>query len=577
MNTAIDNSAMNSAKIAANDFSNFMDYCILYNSLPENTPPANPTQDTLLQYYYPAKGQYLYDLLDGNLIISKHVQFETNYYMLSEEIEALRKSHHTFLHELLNVLQVELTDGYLNYKDDECRRFYYSVQDWLNDDKTLTENRVTEKIAATICGTKIVINSGEKILRALRRICETLDNDTSNFDFAVRFERYRLDHSRIFNQRNLSGDLCLSIHPLDYATASDNDNGWSSCMSWQEEGCYRLGTVEMMNSPMVICAYLKSNVQEMSFGSWTWPSKKWRAWIIVTPSGILCNRNYPYDNEQLSRECINWVKELAAERFGWTFTSALPANTYNYPIEYATNFMYNDYRNSMLFAGDPAHPENKYLIINYSGIANCMNCGDRIYFDDDSDSATLLCEKCNNTTHCYNCGCRVNEDVCYGPNEETLCVDCYNEIVTSCDLCGEVVYTEDQQHIHFPMNTRLYSQLTNSWEYYCPNADLHVCPYCANHELNIDSHSFLDRSKARAFSRSADFDTNSWDTNYTLDPRKISLQRYYSILGYSSNSNGELIYSYEAHNAESQHLKELYYSTVEFAEEQFGTIEEGEE
>lgn len=579
MNAAVDNSAMNTAKIAANDFTNFIDYCALYNSLPENIPYANPTQDTLLQYYYPAKGQYLYDLLGGNLIISKHVQFETDYHMFSEEIEALRRNHHTFLHELLNILQVELTDGYLNYKDDECRRFYYSVQDWLNDDKTLAENRVTEKIVATIRGTKIVINSGEKILRALRRICETLDSDTPNLDFAVRFEQYRLDHSRIFNQRNLGGDLCLSIHPLDYATASDNDNGWSSCMSWQEEGCYRLGTVEMMNSPMVICAYLKSSVQEMSFSSWTWPSKKWRAWIIVTPSGILCNRNYPYNNEQLSRECINWVKELAAEHFGWTFTSALPANSYSYPIDYRTDFMYNDYRHRMLFAGDPTHPANKHLIINYSGIANCMNCGDRIYFDSDDNSATLLCNRCNNTVRCDNCGCHINndEDICYGPNEEVLCVDCYNEITISCSMCGDIIYSGDQQDIHFPMNTRLYAQLTNSFEYYCPTVDLQVCPYCANRELGINPHSFLDRSKASVFSRSADFNTNSWDIYHTVDPRQISLQQYYSMFGYSSNSNGELTRPGEMHTAESQHLKELYYSAVEFAEEQLNVTKEGEE
>lgn len=574
MNTAINNSSVNVAKISENDFTNFMDYCALYNSLPEEVLSANPTQDVLLQYYYPAKGQYLYDLLDGNLILSKYIQFKTDYHMLGEEIETLRRNHHTFLYELLHTLQVELTDGYLNYKDDECCRFYYSVQDWLNDNKTLAENRVTEKIVATIHGTKIVVNSGEKILRALRRICEALDSDTTHsFDFAVRFERYRLDHSRIFNQCNLSGDLCLSIHPLDYATASDNDNGWSSCMSWQEEGCYRLGTVEMMNSPMVICAYLKSKVQEMTFGSWTWPSKKWRAWIVVTPDGILCNRNYPYENEQLSRECIDWVKELAAERFGWVFTSALPANSYNYPIDYRTNFMYNDYRDNMLFAGDPAHPADKHLIINYSGIANCMNCGSRIDFDSDDNSSTLLCQACSNVVRCVECGCQLHdeEDIFYGPEGEVLCRDCYDEITTCCDLCNETIYTDERNTIHFPMNTRLYANLTGDHEYYCPKVNLNICNYCMQRELNIAPHSFLDASNALAFSHNPVFDTSVWDITYTLDPRKVSLRQYYSMLGYHVDSNGEL-----THTAKSRHLKELYYSAVEFAEEQFNAIKEGE-
>ena len=37
---------------------------------------------------------------------------------------------------------------------------------------------------------------------------------------------------------------------------SDNNSGWESCMSWRNNGCYRRGTVEMMNSPYVIVAYL---------------------------------------------------------------------------------------------------------------------------------------------------------------------------------------------------------------------------------------------------------------------------------------------------------------------------------
>ena len=75
---------------------------------------------------------------------------------------------------------------------------------------------------------------------------------------ADEWEEIRLAHSQIFNTNKMTGTLCLSIHPLDYATASDNDNGWSSCMSWRDDGCYRMGTVEMMNSPMVICAYFAS-------------------------------------------------------------------------------------------------------------------------------------------------------------------------------------------------------------------------------------------------------------------------------------------------------------------------------
>ena len=61
------------------------------------------------------------------------------------------------------------------------------------------------------------------------------------------FEDFRIAQSLVTNQANLKGYITLSIHPLDYMTMSDNNCGWDSCMSWQEEGCYRQGTVEMMN------------------------------------------------------------------------------------------------------------------------------------------------------------------------------------------------------------------------------------------------------------------------------------------------------------------------------------------
>ena len=49
-----------------------------------------------------------------------------------------------------------------------------------------------------------------------------------------------------------------------------------------DEGSYRLGTVEMMNSPMVICAYLSGKNQMDINGVYEWNSKKWRAWAIVS-------------------------------------------------------------------------------------------------------------------------------------------------------------------------------------------------------------------------------------------------------------------------------------------------------
>ena len=71
------------------------------------------------------------------------------------------------------------------------------------------------------------------------------------------FESFRIRQSQIMNDAKLSAHMCLSIHPLDYMTASYNDNNWHSCMNW-ENGDYRRGVIEMMNSPYVIVAYIET-------------------------------------------------------------------------------------------------------------------------------------------------------------------------------------------------------------------------------------------------------------------------------------------------------------------------------
>ena len=73
------------------------------------------------------------------------------------------------------------------------------------------------------------------------------------------FEDFRIKHSRILSEKEFIGRLSLSIHPLDFMTMSDNDSDWSSCMSWRTCGSYRRGTVEMMNSPCVVVAYLSAS------------------------------------------------------------------------------------------------------------------------------------------------------------------------------------------------------------------------------------------------------------------------------------------------------------------------------
>lgn len=540
-------------------FENFMEYCRIYNSAAHDDFCNDA--DHLLRFWREAKSEYLNTLFGNELILTKDFTYELDAEEMNEQMESLIAQNRQFYNSLYNTLREEfhaVPKGYFwDFPKLSDAAFFNTVFSWGNADSLLS-NRVEETISATINGTFLKINAGEKIMRALRKICQLLNLSAS-------YERLRQQHAQILSQKTITGQLCLSIHPLDYATASDNANGWSSCMSWQEDGCYRLGTVEMMNSPMVICAYLKSNVQEMQFSSYTWPSKKWRAWIVITKAAILCNRNYPYDSDDLSKECIKWVAQLAQQNLGWDFSPNITRcetieEEQGIKLDYRTNFMYNDFRSDMWATVRPNLPRGRYPI-NYSGVANCMNCGNEIPFYGAQGSSTLCCDDCSAVVYCSECNCVIHEneeEFYYGPNDEILCPDCFSERVTHCENCDTDVYFEDTLHVSIPLNKELYTQLTGKSPYMTPCCEQYLCPDCAK-ELGIAPDMIVPM----------DF-PNGWNTRFdeVLDPRRVTKTVFYRLLGLRFNENNQFKYKWMEEFVKENHIDELWENYLNYFEEE---------
>lgn len=543
------------------DMDNFMEYCRQFNSA-ENNKFCDDA-DYLLRFWREAKSEYLYDLMGQELILSKRFTYERDNSELFDSLEKMVYQHRLFYDRFHEQLRTALganpdSRGWdYNWPNEDNKNFFYAVCDWGAPD-SLIDNRVGKKVQATINGKLIKISSGEKIMRALRKICQALAA-AGYPDLNADLEELRLDHSRIFNQKTVSGELCLSIHPLDYATASDNDNGWSSCMSWQEEGCYRLGTVEMMNSPMVICAYLKSDVQQMRFNGYEWPSKKWRAWIVVNKDAILCNRNYPYTNDNLAKECINWVAELAKENLGWEFTEEIkPASDWyddehQIKLIYETNFMYNDFRDDMWLAVNKNLKHGSHYI-NYSGIANCMNCGEEIPWEGEQDSSTLCCLSCRNVQYCSECGEPISDEYYYGPNDELLCCDCYSRLVTHCEVCDTDLYAEDSIYVYVPINSKLFSELTNHAEWCAPHCEQNLCPDCAK-DLGITEENLLTIDD---ITFPSNWNISRWGVENILDPRKVPITTFYKLLGYRLDKDNKPIFDWMQQEIDDLHIDELW-------------------
>ena len=522
------------------DFSQFMCHAHAMSEA-NGKRPACKDQNHMLRFWERAKSQYLYDLLGHQLVVSKPISFDKGTEQLSLDMYHMLNDHRTFeskLFELLNDCLHPIYGGW-GRPDNGDAQFINEVQSMFNE-RHLIEGRISQNCSATVMGHQIILTQGQKSMRALGRIAGLLG-------MTDEFERFRIAHSQVLNQKRIFGTLNLSIHPLDYATASDNEAGWSSCMSWKESGCYRLGTVEMMNSPMVICAYLSSDHPMHDVGGDVWNSKKWRAWIIVDKRVVMVNKQYPYHNDNIAMSALNWVLELAKDNLGWHYLP--PEVDFDYTrhgFTFETNFMYNDVCEGHCGAlGLDAYGDD----INFSGVAQCMWCGDEIEFTSGDDAGTLCCPACMDTAECVCCENTLYHDDSqyFGPDGDgPYCWDCYSDRYQECDKCNSTVEVDSLITIAYDMNPDLMAKLVNqegeksaihkeikrfgwvgnraiqSYDVYHHNA-LRICTHCLN-EVGLNRSDLIyDVTKY------GDWQSHWFQAEAVLDPTKVTYEQFYEL------------------------------------------------
>lgn len=403
----------------------------------------------LLRFWADAKVPYLYKLLGNKLIVSKTVTFEKESCQMRREMNDLMDEH-LFMREFIDKIQNKFWMDYIqsNY---EKRELYENICAICSNSE-LIDNVYTGDtfMVPTPEGKEIKIQHGCKTMKALGKIASAYGLNMSNF------EDFRIKVSQILNQKVLKGNLCLSIHPLDYVTMSDNDSDWSSCMSWMDAGCYRQGTVEMMNSPMVIVAYLTAS-EPMDVCGLEWSNKKWRELMIVNKDLITNIKSYPYFNSNLTKASLSLLRELAAKNlpeldFDETLREYEP-NQYVYVDDYklmiypSSDAMYNDFLNDP-YMNVAYFNKNLYYInrddeegcvkihFNYSGKSECMGCGQEADFYD--NEGHLMGECCDTVAFCSICGESYrDEDELTCVDGRLLCPDCFDDNVTQDSITGE--------------------------------------------------------------------------------------------------------------------------------------------
>lgn len=408
------------------------EYQIIENYLDDYVPNRQVSARDLLKVWKEAKAPFLLPLLDNNLILTKQVSIEKDITIIKEEL-AEELDYHNFpsaYYLYLNKLD-------LPNELDQILRF-----NLITANQLATNRYEGPEVILTRDDKKFKFSSGAKLLKVLSKILDFYDfpEDTKRL-----YEDYRIKHSQILNEKNIKGELCLSIHPLDYITMSMNECGWRSCMAWDDEGEYRRGTVEMMNSDCVVVAYLKSSVN-MSNG---WNSKRWRELFIVNRDLILGIKGYPFWSSSLELEVLKWLKELSPATYDdklYTLEDGRYVIDTDLEIFPETEAMYNDiYAKHNLYLAPWLLDEDQYTI-NYSGASQCLACGscDK-WFDSES---YLACEDCYEVYHCYNCGDPFEDKDClYEVNGNLYCEYCFDNLPT-CFIDGNKMETWESTTLH---------------------------------------------------------------------------------------------------------------------------------
>lgn len=357
--------------------------------------------------------------------------------------------------------------------------------------------RCSKKVSITVDGKTYQFQDGEKIWKSIKKLCQILPDAVTEKEF----ENARILYSTWLNDKK-KGYLTISIHPLDFMTMSDNNSNWQSCMSWQQDGCYRVGTLEMLNSNNVFCVYYTSVKEDkgFSFGEYEWNDKKWRGLVIATKEIIVANKAYPYYSKNTNIAVIDKIKELAEKNMRYTYefgpelykdmdnimtdyylddvsNSIKTKDAFKKGIYFKSNGMYNDMLHNMGNYGYWCY-RNKVKskkLISYSGKSMCLCCGKpnflikEPFYDEGFQSfektGTLLCSDCEDKGSCPSCGSFVGKDireVKINGVETTVCKKCHAQIML-CPCCqknyidGYGTQLADQQR---------YPKTAHYW--YCP-------------------------------------------------------------------------------------------------------------
>lgn len=402
--------------------------------------------DQILKPWKEAKSKYLLPLL-GGLTLSKKINIEHN---ITQDDIHRQFYHSTEYQKFNNLLSKKTTELYANK--------------WCRTDPKIDYKNNSLKESYTIADKTFPANT--KPYKLFKYIFNQTNSTPEEFQI---LENFRIFHSKYLEPQKINETLVLSIHPMDFFTASDNNYDWRSCMHW-DDGEYRAGTLEMLNSPCILIAYLKGSkpFYPLRDSQEQWANKKWREYFIVTPEFISGIRGYPYNSLEIEQEVINWISELTNEKYiSYTTNKDYIEDSLHNKLYFCTyRHMYNDFGNPHDHIS--AVKENYTFsrpqdYFEYSSPAYYLDIEKEIENEED------LAFYNSNHYYCDNCGCSLSEDETIYIDNECYCQDCADNLFTWCQGCEEYVPNDEAApvDIEYTLNNRQYHEFACDLCYDC--------------------------------------------------------------------------------------------------------------
>ena len=380
------------------------------------------------------KQNKLLNLLNQELIIEKEISFSKPEDEIADEIFAAKlpeRIKNAFRKEFFNEDSNNFNTSVVSHT---AKLMLHTVTGgYALAQGKLDRDYILEKPLPGVKQTKF--QKGTKITRVLRLLIDDKEE----------LEKILVEYSRFFNQAKLKGTLCISIHPIDYLTASLNKCNWRSCFNLVS-GEWKSSLGGLMASPYTMIAYLKAK-DDMDYNGFVWNNKQWRTYITINAGQNInyfhIGKHYPYCNEELESQLVSMMSDLLGGEF------ELCKDSYAFYTEVDEDGFYDDGVENVYARVGLEELENNSIPVAEDVM--CLCCGD-IYTN--CDSNTIYCDDCypSHCACCYECGDRItrldvdNGEYYYAEDTDSYyCSYCGEGRVRYCECCG---YDLEETPVH---------------------------------------------------------------------------------------------------------------------------------